>query len=199
MILRPVVVVALLLTFVGSNAELLRGLRREHPREQIRKLMMNKSTKADDEDNRDDINTQPPLPDPTPAATSPPATEAPNTGATSPPTTGTCLCTTLCQQCYSQGINTEPCQSVCAYANEPNCEGLCDAYLQGLDNRDDTNTQPPLPDDPTPPTCLCVGLCDTCEANGSHTAPCKTVCEFAELSNAECTTKCNAALHIGEP
>jgi hypothetical protein len=53
---------------------------------------------------------------------------------------------------------------------------------------------------PTPiPTCYCVNLCDSCKAEGSITASCRTVCEFAELPNAECTTNCNAALHLGNP
>jgi hypothetical protein len=47
--------------------------------------------------------------------------------------------------------------------------------------------------------CRCVAACDECNARGSHTADCRLVCEYAALPNAECTTKCNAALHVGEP
>jgi hypothetical protein len=284
--LRPVVVIALLLTVVGSEAELLRGIRREHPREQIRKLMMDKTTKGGDGENRADPISEPPLPGPTEAAsppatqappntgsvatssgtcqckilcqqcykqgvnneqcesacvyaksencvelcsaffqgleirddtnstnpslppdttkapqtgtTSPPTTKAPTTAATSPPT-GSCKCAILCQQCFKLGIGTStaPCQSACDIAKDPNCEDLCSDFLEGLNsNRDDTGTLPPLPDDTV---CLCVGLCEQCKAQGSGTADCKTVCNFAALSNDECTTKCNEALHIGEP
>jgi hypothetical protein len=48
-------------------------------------------------------------------------------------------------------------------------------------------------------TCYCANLCDSCKANGSITASCQTVCEFAALPSAECTSKCNAALHLGNP
>ena len=86
----------------------------------------------------------------------------------------------------------------CIYADDPECELLCDEYLQdmqGLDDRDDPGANPPLPDD----TCVCVYACDQCEAHGAHTADCKLVCEYAELSNEECITLCNAALHIYQP
>ena len=116
MMFRPIVV-ALLLTVVGSNAELLRGIRRDHPRKQIRKLMMDKSTKVGDEDIRDDgSNIELPLPpEPLPPVVQPPATTSPPVATQAPPsgatTTGICQCKTLCQQCYIQGINTLPCQS----------------------------------------------------------------------------------------
>ena len=205
MMFRSIIVVALLLTVVvGSDAELLRGTRRDHPRKQIRKLMMSKSTKVGDEDIRDDTNIveppQPLPPDPVPpqvqppaTPSPPPATQAPPSGAISP-STSTCLCPTLCQQCQSLGLGgTASCNSLCMYAHQPSCED-CNAYLQGFDqgsNRDDTG----VADD----TCVCVYACDQCNAHGSHTADCKTVCEYAQLSNADCTTLCNKALHIGEP
>ena len=155
---------------------------------------------------RDDDNSQPSLPPdsteaPATGTTSPPVTQAPTsppvTQAPNIPSTGTCLCTTLCQQCNSQGIDNEPCQIACAYASEADCENMCDAYLQDLqgpdDVRDDTGDNPDLPDEDD--ICACVELCNP----SCKTAPCKTVCEIAALPNAECTTKCNAAFHVGEP
>ena len=223
--LRPVVVVALLLTVVGSNAERLRGVSREHTEErnlgtcqcnilcqqcykqgvdnaQCRSACLYANKENCEElcsaflqglEIRDDTNnTNPSLP--------PDTTKAPTTPATSPPT-GSCQCAILCQQCFKLGIETStaPCRSACEIAkDQQNCEDLCSAFLEEEfnGNRDDTGTQPPLPDDTV---CLCVAACDQCNAHGSHTADCRLVCEYAALSNAECTTKCNAALHVGEP
>jgi hypothetical protein len=150
--LSPIVVVALLLLAVGSNAKLIRGTSLEHT---------------------DERNL------------------------------GTCLCSILCQQCELQGSDMSSCQTTCAIANEPDCSDLCNDYIKGIGIRDDVNTQPPLPDDsteapaPTPSTgtCYCVDLCESCA--GRNTQSCRTVCEFAELPSAECTTQCNAALHRG--
>jgi hypothetical protein len=112
---------------------------------------------------------------------------------------GTCQCTILCQQCELQGIDNVPCQSACFYSMEPNCADLCSDYLEGIGIRDDGNTQPPQQAEPPipSPTCYCANLCDSCNAKESITANCRTVCEFAELPSAECTSKCNAALHLG--
>jgi hypothetical protein len=113
---------------------------------------------------------------------------------------GTCLCTIICQQCELQGVDNSQCQTACAYSEQPNCDKLCDDFVHGVGNRDDSYTSPPLPaEPPTPtPTCRCVTLCEQCKAVGSDRKDCKTVCEFAALSNAECTTQCNEALHIDE-
>eukprot|EP00544_Gedaniella_sp_CCMP2646_P004302 CAMPEP_0202492690 /NCGR_PEP_ID=MMETSP1361-20130828/9308_1 /ASSEMBLY_ACC=CAM_ASM_000849 /TAXON_ID=210615 /ORGANISM="Staurosira complex sp., Strain CCMP2646" /LENGTH=152 /DNA_ID=CAMNT_0049122923 /DNA_START=228 /DNA_END=686 /DNA_ORIENTATION=- len=149
MMVRSIVVVALLLTAVRINAELLRGASLEHT---------------------EDRNL------------------------------GTCLCTILCQECGLQGVDNSQCQTACAYSEQPNCDKLCDDFVNGIGNRDDSYTSPPLPPEPpTPsPTCRCVTLCEQCTAVGSNRADCKTVCDFAALSNAECTTQCNEALHIDE-
>jgi hypothetical protein len=158
--------------------------------------------------------TSPPVTEaPQPPPTSSPATEAPQPPPTSPPVAkptrsgairnpvGTCQCTILCQQCELQGIDNTQCQTACAYSKEPNCGDLCDDFIKGIGIRDDTYAPPPLPaEPPTPiPTCYCVTLCEQCKAVGSTRAACVTVCEFAELPNAECTTNCNAALHLGNP
>lgn len=160
---------------------------------------------------RDDTNTNPSLPpettdtpqtgttSPPPATTATPATTT-ATPATSPPSTGTCLCTDYCKMCNDQGIDSEPCQVACTYSTHADCENLCKIYLDDLDtspgdDRDDSGTNPPLPGDAT---CLCVGICEGCTDRGSKTADCKTVCAYADLSNDECTTLCNAALHIDE-
>jgi hypothetical protein len=48
------------------------------------------------------------------------------------------------------------------------------------------------------PTCYCVSLCDSCKGNGL--ADCHTICEYAALSNNECISMCNTALHdVGNP
>lgn len=113
--------------------------------------------------------------------------------------TGTCLCTILCQQCEIQDTDMLPCQSVCDYAYEPDCFQLCSDFLTGSVNRDDANSNPPLPSDGSTQTpaaspsvpCRCIAACDSCKANGSNTAPCETVCKYANLPNDECTIECN--------
>ncbi len=114
---------------------------------------------------------------------------------------GNCLCTILCQQCELQGSDMAQCQTSCAYSKEPDCSDLGDHFIKGIGNRDDTYAPPPLPAEPPrqSPTCYCATLCESCKAKGSNTASCRTVCEFSELPNAECTSKCNAALHRGNP
>jgi hypothetical protein len=111
------------------------------------------------------------------------------------------LCTILCQQCELQGSDMAQCQTSCAYSKEPDCSDLGDHFIKGIGNRDDTYAPPPLPAEPPrqSPTCYCATLCESCKAKGSNTASCRTVCEFSELPNAECTSKCNAALHRGNP
>jgi hypothetical protein len=148
MMLCPIVVAALLLTAVRTNAELLRGASLEHTEE--RNL-------------------------------------------------GTCVCTIICQQCGLQGVDNSQCQLACTYSKQPNCDKLCDDFIHGISNRDDSlYTSPPLPPTEEPPECMCVALCNKCKADGSDRKDCKTVCEFAALSNADCTTQCNEALHIDE-
>lgn len=171
--------------------------------------------------NRDDTNTQPPLnPDdtteapqpkptsppateaPQPKPTSPPVTEPPTESATSPPTPGTCRCTILCQQCEASGVDPALglCNDVCNYANAPNCVELCSDYIEngGVGIRDDTGTNPQLPGDgdpnESPPAvpCPCKRMCNP----SCGTKPCESVCELADLPDAECTPKCKALLHL---
>lgn len=162
MIIHPIVIVALLLLAVGSNAKLLCGTNREHTQE---------------------CNL------------------------------GTCKCKILCQQCYKQGVDNAQCQRMCAISKEPNCANLCNDFIKGNDNRDNTDipipfppakpsttspTNIPIPFQPTKPltpspTCYCVNLCESCKGNGL--ADCHTVCEYATLLNNKCISMCNTALH----
>jgi hypothetical protein len=91
---------------------------------------------------------------------------------------GTCLCTILCQRCELQGSDMAQCQTSCAYSKEPDCSDLCDDFIKGIGNRDDTYAPPPLPAEPLTqsPTCYCATLCESCKAKGSNTASCRTVC-----------------------
>lgn len=142
-------------------------------------------------DIRDDPIAQPPTVPPVPATT-----KAPVTGGN----TGTCRCDAICLGCIEHGIQTNDCNTVCSFVKDSNCNQLCNDFLAdgGGDIRDDPEILPPLPP-AGPPVCQCVALCKHCEDSGSHTAPCKTVCEYAKQETSVCITNCNAVLHVGEP
>lgn len=178
--------------FVGINAEHLRGIRgarygeRDGQNKLTRKLMMDNSERSkatgseEGEPSVPVVTTLPSLPSVPATTTLPSAPLVPAT--TKAPDTGSVPATTKAPETTSVG---------------------------GGNIRDDPIISPPLPSLPSvpaptkapvavfgvAPTCRCTALCDNCNANGSNTASCRTVCGFAEDPN--CVPKCNAALHLG--
>jgi len=220
MMLRLVTVA--LLFIVGINAEHRRGIRGARPKsddlraqhEVPRMLMIDKSvgSKATGSEKEGPsvpvtraLPSEPSVPPTTskasemvPATTTAPATNtAPATGGN--PRTGPCLCDAICTGCNDHQIESADCQTVCSFVGEPNCNELCYGFIEtggGNSNRDDPiASSPPLPT--TNPTCRCVDICDKCVANGSSTASCRTVCEYAAQETSVCITNCNAAFHFG--
>lgn len=212
MMLRLVTIA--LLFAIGSNAEhLRRGIRSVNPEdlndEELRKLMTDESEGSKATGSEED-----------PSASLLAALQAPDTGVrddadTAPPLhlssraltnhpTGTCLCDTLCNACNSFGTGMPSCQIVCSFVGIPNCNELCDNFIQTGDTggeggalRDDPVPEPTLP--PGPPTCQCVAICQGCQERGSNSAPCRSICEYAaEEDPYVCNTKCNDILNIDE-
>lgn len=119
-------------------------------------------------------------------------TGEPETGAGGSPT---CECIALCEQCNADGSNTADCQTVCDIAADAaTCVTQCDATLH---TGDTGATDTGATETGASPTCECVTECDQCNAAGSNTADCQTVCEIAADATT-CVEQCDATLHTGD-